>query len=30
VLLTVAATMVTIFYGFAGRSVDDAQREAKR
>ncbi|MDP3491831.1 MAG: DUF4040 domain-containing protein [Hyphomonadaceae bacterium] len=29
VLLTVAATMVTIFYGFAGRTIDDARREAK-
>lgn len=30
VLLTVAATMVTIFYGFAGRTVEDARREAGR
>jgi len=30
VLLTVAATMVTIFYGFAGRTVEAAQQEAKR
>ena len=30
VLLTVAATMVTIFYGFAGRTVEDARREARR
>ena len=30
VLLTVTATMVTVFYGFAGRTVDDARREAKR
>lgn len=29
VLLTVTATMVTIFYGFAGRTVDDARREAR-
>ena len=29
VLLTVAATMVTIFYGFAGRTVEDARREAR-
>lgn len=30
VLLTVTATMVTVFYGFAGRTVDDARREARR
>lgn len=30
VLLTVTATMVTVFYGFAGRTVEDARREAKR
>lgn len=30
VLLTVAATMVTIFYGFAGRTVEAARQEAKR
>jgi multicomponent Na+:H+ antiporter subunit B len=30
VLLTVTATMVTVFYGFAGRTVEDARREARR
>lgn len=30
VLLTVAATMVTVFYGFAGRTADDARREVTR
>lgn len=30
VLLTVAATMVTIFYGFAGRTVEAARDEAQR
>ncbi len=29
VLLTVAATMVTIFYGFAGRLIDDPQETGK-
>ena len=29
VLLTVAATMVTIFYGFAGRTIEESSREAK-
>lgn len=30
VLLTVSAVMVTIFYGFAGRTVDVAREEARR
>lgn len=29
VLLTVTATMITVFYGFAGRTVEDALREGK-